>query len=150
MAAIGRDIALRTSFAVCCLAVAAIPRSGFAADASSEAREQITAVAAALSSGDAAAAMSHFSKSLPDYTTVRRYFEGLSAFQVENQLKITDEEGSDKDFTLTITWDITLTDFGTDRSRRRSGDIHVKLAPVGSKWRIVEFTPVDIFNPQVQ
>jgi hypothetical protein len=94
--------------------------------------------------------MTHFSKTMPDYNQIKRYFEGLSAFQVENQLSITDEDDSGNCVAFTITWDITLTDLGTDRSRRRTGEIHVKLAPADSKWRIVEFTPLDIFNPQLQ
>jgi hypothetical protein len=121
-----------------------------AVNVSSNARAQVAAVAEALSSGDAADAMTHFSRSLPDYDKVRRYFEGLSAFQIENQLNITEEDDSEKCVGLTITWDITLTDFGTDRSTRRTGEIHVKLAPTDSKWRIVEFTPLEIFNPQLQ
>jgi hypothetical protein len=153
MAAIERDRAVRLSAAVCLVGLAALSLGTgpvAAADASSDARAQVAAVAEALSSGDAADAMTHFSKSLPDYDKVRRYFEGLSAFQVENQLNFTDEEDSDTSVGLTITWDITLTDLGSDRSRRRTGEIHVKLAPTDSKWRIVEFTPLDIFNPELQ
>jgi hypothetical protein len=120
------------------------------ADASSsDARAQVAAVAEALTSGDAAEAMIHFSKSFPDYEKLRRYFEGLSAFQVENQLEITDEEDTNDTVALTIAWDLTLTDFGSDHSRRRHGEIHVKVMPVESKWRIVEFSPLDIFNPQI-
>ena len=117
--------------------------------ASSGARAQVAAVAEALSSGDASAAMTHFAKSYREYDKLRHYFEGLSAFQVENQLDITDEEDTDNSVLLTITWDITLTDLGSDRSRRRTSDIHAKLTLLDSKWRIVEFSPVDIFNPQV-
>jgi hypothetical protein len=131
------------------LALALTPQLTHAADDSSDARAQVAALAEALSSGDAAQAMTHFTKSLTDYDKLRRYFEGLAAFQVENQLEFTDEEEAGKDIALTITWDITLTDLGTDRSRRRTGEIHAKLAQVDSKWRIVEFTPLDIFNPQL-
>lgn len=120
-----------------------------ATGASSAARAQVAAVAEALSAGDAAEAMSHFSKSLPDYDKLRRYFEGLAAFQVENELQITDEQDSEKQAAFTITWDITLTDLGMSESRRRSGEIHAKLALVDNKWSIVEFTPLDIFNPQL-
>lgn len=153
MAAIGRDRAVGINAAICVVAFTvlgiAVQRAA-ANDASSDARAQVTAVAEGLSAGDAAEAMTHFSKSLPDYDKLRRYFEGLSAFQIENQLNIIDEEDADNCVSLTITWDITLTDLGTERSRRRTGDIHVKLAPVDSKWRIVEFAPLDIFNPQLK
>ncbi|MBV8898307.1 MAG: hypothetical protein JO051_17455 [Acidobacteriaceae bacterium] len=153
MAAIGRNRAFRVSAAVCVVALISLGiavRGAAAHDASSDARAQVTAVAEALSAGDAVEAMAHFSKSMPEYEKLKGYFEGLSAFQVENQLNITDEDDADTCVNLTIGWDITLTDLGTDRSRRRTGEIHVKLAPVDSKWRIVEFAPLDIFNPQVQ
>jgi len=153
MAAIGRNRAVRVSAAVCVVALTSLGiavRGAAGYDASSDARAQVTAVAEALSAGDAVEAMTHFSKSLPEYEKLKGYFEGLSAFQVENQLNITDEEDADNCVNLTISWDITLTDLGTDRSRRRTGEIHVKLAPVDSKWRIVEFAPLGIFNPQVQ
>jgi len=140
--------------AIKCAAVVALFRCGVAlaqqhSPPSSDARAEVTAVAEALTSGDPAAAMTHFDKSYRDYEKLRLYFEGLSAFQVENQLDITDEEDTDSSVSLTITWEITLTDSETDRSRQRTGDVHVKLVPVTSKWRIVEFSPLDIFNPQI-
>ncbi len=141
-----------TNLVVCLTALFVLvvqPQRAPAADQSLDARAQIAAVAEALSSGNAAEAIAHFSKSYPEYDTLRRYFEGLSAFQVENQLDITDEEDSENFVVLTVTWDMTLTDLGTGKSRRRSGELHVKLAPVASKWRIVEFAPLDIFNPQL-
>jgi hypothetical protein len=131
------------------LALALVPQLTHAADASSDARAQVAAVAQALSSGDAAEAMTHFAKSFTDYEKLKRYFEGLAAFQVENQLEFTDEEDTDKDVWLTIAWDITLTDLGTDRSRRRTSEIHVKVSSIDSKWRIVEFAPLDIFDPHL-
>jgi len=132
------------------LVLALVPQLTRAGDASADARAQVAAVAQALSSGDAAEAMTHFAKSFADYDKLRRYFEGLAAFQVENQLAFTDEEDTEKEVALTIVWDITLMDLGTDRSRRRTGEIHVKVASVDSKWRIVEFAPLDIFNPQLR
>lgn len=150
MAATGRRAAafLRSISAIVLVGCMATTTSALA-DASSDARAQVAEVAEALTSGDAAEAMTHFSKSFADYEKLRRYFEGLSAFQIENQLDITDEEDTANSIFLTITWDITLTDVGSDRSRRRTGEIHVKLIPLESKWRIVEFSPLDIFNPQI-
>lgn len=151
MAAIARDCSSRRSFlCLAALLLVAVPlRSGTASDASAAARQQVAAVAEALSSGDASEAMTHFAKTVLDYEKIRRSFEGLADFQVENQLDYTDEEDADTSVTLTVTWDITLTDLGSDHSRRRTGEIHVKVALVDSKWRIVEFAPLDIFNPQV-
>ena len=80
---------------------------------------------------------------------LRKYFEGLAAFQVENEVDFSDEEDSDKAVVFTVNWNLTLTDLGTDRTRNRSGQIRVKVIPVESKWRIVEFSPLDIFDPQL-
>jgi hypothetical protein len=141
---------MRWGTAIVVAMLAALPLTAQpAADPSSSARQQVAAVAEALSAGDAAEAMTHFAKTFPDYEKLRRYFEGLAAFQVENQVDFTDEDDSDTAVIFTITWDLTLTDLGTDRTRNKSGQIHVKLVPVESKWRIVEFSPLDIFNPQL-
>jgi hypothetical protein len=139
----------RSASTIKCAVALAVCAFAARSQASSDARAQVTAVAEALSSGDAALAITHFAKSFRDYEKLRRYFEGLAAFQVENQLDITDEEDSGNSVLLTITWDITLTDVATDRSTRRTGDIHAKLTLIDSKWRIVEFSPLDIFNPQI-
>jgi hypothetical protein len=121
-----------------------------AADASSSARGQIAAVAEALTSGDAEEAISHFSKSLPDYLNLRHYFEGLTAFSLENEVNVTDEEDSDRGVDLTITWTVTFTGLTTDQTRQRSSEIHATVAQENSKWRIVKFAPIEVFNPQLR
>ena len=141
MAVIGRKLSILLFFGACI--------RGYAADPSAAARAQVSAVAQALSAGDATGAMAHFAKSYPDYDKLKRYFEGLAAFQVENQLQVTDENDSDKGVDLAVTWDITLTGLGSDESRRRTGEIHVSVARVDGKWRIAGFTPIDLFNPQI-
>ena len=120
-----------------------------AADASTSARQQVAAVAQALTDGDAAEAMTHFAKTYRDYDKLRRYFDGLAAFQIENQVDFSDEEDSDTAVVFTANWNLTITDVASDRTRNRSGQIHVKVVPVESKWRIVEFAPLDIFDPQL-
>ena len=122
----------------------------YAADPSSAARSQVSAVAEALSAGDATQAISRFAKSYPDYVKLRRDFEGLTAFQIENQLAITDENDTDKGIELTITWDITITGLSSDETKRRTGEIHATVARVDGKWRIVTFAPLEIFNPQIR
>jgi hypothetical protein len=150
MAATARSVLRAMRFVgVLVLLVSAASFARQSSEASSDARAQVAAVAESLTSGDPSGAMTHFAKSYSDYEKLRRYFEGLSAFQVENQLDITDEEDTTNSVSLTITWDITLTDVGSDRSRRRTGEIHAKLIPIDSKWRLVEFAPLDIFNPQI-
>ncbi len=121
-----------------------------AADASSDARAQIGAVAQALTSQDAAEAIAHFSKSCADYDKLRHYFEGLSAFEIDNRISVTDEQDNENSVDLTITWDLTLTGMTLDQTKHRSAEIHATIAREGSKWRIVQFAPIEIFNPQVR
>lgn len=153
MAATGRETELIRRWAEYAIAIVALglllQRPTFAADPSSSARGQIAAVAEALTSGDAAEAISHFSESLPDYTKLRHYFEGLTAFSLENEVTVTDEEDSDHGVDLTITWTVTFTDLTTDQTKQRSTEIHATVALENSKWRIVKFAPIEIFNPQL-
>ena len=147
MAAIGHRRAAQISLSA--LLALAFLQSAYGEDPSAAARSQVAGVAEALTDNDAAEAISHFDKSYPDYVKLRRDFEGLSAFQVENQLNVTEEEDTDKGVFLTITWDITLNGLTTNQTRRRTAEIHATVARVGSKWRIVAFGPLDIFNPEI-
>lgn len=149
MAAIARDRLLRFGVLMFVGALSATIFARSAIDPGTSGRQQVAAVAEALTAGDSAEAMSHFAKTFPDYEKLRKYFDGLAAFQVENQVDFSDEEDSDAAVVFTVNWNLTLTDLGTDRTRNRSGQVHVKVIPVESKWRIVEFSPLDVFDPQI-
>ena len=133
--------------AVLLIAALAIP---LRADRVSDVRAQITYVASALSAGNPADAMTRFDKSLPNYDTLRGYFDALGAFQVENEIDIVDEQDNDAETKLTVNWTLTLTDLASDSKRERSGEINVRLVQKDGKWKIVDFTPIELFNPQKQ
>lgn len=60
-------------------------------------RERVSYVASALTAGNPADAMSPFDKSFDGYEKLRGYFSGLtSAFQLTNQLEVTEEQDSRK------------------------------------------------------
>jgi len=117
------------------------------ADRPASVRAQISYIGTALTAGNAADAMVPFDKSFTDYERLRGYFLGLNAFQVENEFDIVDEQDTADDSKLTVTWNLTLTDFGSDRTERRSADINIRLVLKNGKWKIVDFAPIDIFNP---
>jgi hypothetical protein len=112
-------------------------------------RAQVSYVASALTAGNAADAMSPFDKSFADYEKLRGYFSGLtSAFQLTNQLEVTEEQDSDGQATLTLEWTLTLTDAQTGYTTNRNATIHARLVPTGGKWKIVEFSPIELFDPR--
>ena len=139
MAAIGR------SSLVYLLALAA---TGLGAETP---RAQVSYVASALTAGNPADAMTPFDKSFPAYEKLRGYFSGLTgAFQLTSQLEVTEEQDSSEEATLTVEWTLTLTDAQTGYTTNRNATIHARLVPKGGKWKIVEFSPIELFDPRRQ
>lgn len=119
------------------------------ADQSAAALEQINHIASALSDGNPADAMAPFDKSLPQYEMLRNYFSGLTdAYQLSNEATISDEQDGENETKLTLEWTMTLTEPATSLSRHRTGEIQVRLVLRNGKWKIVELSPIDFFNPQ--
>jgi len=111
--------------------------------------QQIGYVANALTSGNIADAMTPIDKSMDGYDQLRDYFTALVAgYQVLNQVQILDEDINQKEATLTVHWELTLSDLGTDLNQTREQDITVKLRFLKYKWRIVGLSPIEFFNPQ--
>ena len=93
--------------------------------------------------------MTPFDKSFPKYEKLSDYFVGLaSAFQIDNEVSVTDEEDTDTETKLTVNWTLTLTNLVTNYTERRTADINVRLVLKSGTWKIVDFTPIDMFNPQ--
>lgn len=112
---------------------------------------QLNHVATALTDGNAIDAMSSFDKSFADYDKLSGYFDGLtSAFQLINEAKVTDEQDTETETKLAVDWTLTLTDLGTGYSEQRTGQIDVRLMLKEGKWKIVGFSPIDLFNPQLK
>jgi len=101
-------------------------------------RAQVSYVASALTAGNPADAMSPFDKSVPGYDKLRGYFSGLTgAFELTNQLEVTEEQDSKDEATLTLEWTLTLTDPQTGYTMNRNATIHARLVPKGGTWKIV-------------
>lgn len=119
------------------------------ADQAQDIRARIDQIATALTAGNPAEAMIPFDKSYPDYAKLSSYFAGLTgAFQVENEVSVTDEEDTATESQVTIDWSLTLADLGTNATIQRTAVITAKLVRKGREWKIIAFTPIDIFNPQ--
>ena len=117
------------------------------ADSAADIRTQLGVVATSLAAANPSDAMSPFDKSYPNYEKLSQYFQGLTVFQIENEVDVTDEEDTADGANVTITWALTLTDLSTNRTDRRTAEINARLILKDGKWKIVEFAPISIFNP---
>ena len=125
------------------------------ADRAADVRAQVSYVAAALGNGNPTDALSPFDKSCKDYQKLRNYFQALTnGFQVTSEVEILNEQDEEAETKLLVTWILTLTSLGSPSdvaggsSERRSADINIRLVPQKGKWKIVDFSPIGIFNPQ--
>jgi hypothetical protein len=119
------------------------------ADQASDARSQLEVIATALTTGNPAQAMTPFDKSYANYDKLSNYFSGLTgAFQIVNEIDVSDEEDKATETKLTVSWTLTLSDLGTNYTQQRRDDISVRLVLKDRKWKIVDFAPIAIFDPQ--
>ena len=117
------------------------------ANQAADIRTQLSNVATSLASANVPDALAAFDPSCPNYEKLSAYFQGLTNFQIENEVDVTDEEDTPDSAKLTVSWALTLTDLATNRTDHRTAELNVRLVRKGRKWKIVEFSPIDIFNP---
>jgi hypothetical protein len=117
------------------------------ADRAADVRAQLGHVASALTAGDPADAMAPFDKSFAEYDKLKGYFQGLTGFQIENEINVLDEQDTDTSAELAANWTLTLANPATKSTEHRSSDVNLRLALKGGKWKIVDFAPVELFNP---
>ena len=118
------------------------------ADDSADARGQVSQIANALSEGNAASAMMPIDKSYANYGKLRDYFSGLTgAFQIVNQIDVSDEQHEKDQIKLSVHWDLTLTDLQTNYTESRAADLEIRLNKLKGKWKIMDIEPIDLFNP---
>jgi hypothetical protein len=119
------------------------------ADQRTEARQCVSGIATALTAGDPAEAIDAFDKSFAGYDQLRNYFAALTnAFQLGSEVDVTDEEDSENQTTLTLRWALALTDLTTSHTENRSADLTVKVKKIGRRWKIVDLSPLEFFNPR--
>ena len=144
MAAIGHNS--RVAFVAVALLLAA---GDLCADDSADIHSEIAGAATALSNGEPALAMSAFSKSYADYDKLSAYFDQLTgAYRIENQIDFTDEDVQTATASVTLHWAMTLATRDSGFTDNRNADITLKLTRQGKHWRITEFGPIKIFDPQ--
>jgi hypothetical protein len=141
MAVIGLKLAV--SFAL-----AFVSLENLRADESGVVRSQLHEIATFLTAGNPAGAMEPFSKSFADYDKLRDYFISLtSAFTIVNEIDFTEEQETATESTATVRWSITLSGVSDKQSNQRTGEIHIRSIKEKNKWKIVGFSPIDLFDP---
>jgi hypothetical protein len=112
---------------------------------------QVSNVATSLTAGDAAEAMMPFDKSFANYHKLRDDFIALTtAYRISNQIEILEQNIAGQEATLTVHWVLTLSDEFNDLAETRSEDVTVKLSFLKYEWRIVGFSPLALFDPELQ
>jgi zona occludens toxin (predicted ATPase) len=118
------------------------------ADQAQDVLRAVNQIASALTDGSPSDAIAPFDKSVVGYETLENEFVGLTnAYQIANEVEVLDEDDSPGESKLTLRWTITLTNIQSSESSRKSAEVHVRLRLQKKQWKIVEFSPVDLFTP---
>lgn len=121
-----------------------------AADNSPDPLSAVNRLTTALSDGDAEDAIDAFDKSCPDYEELAQCFVGLTgSFSISNEADVIEDTVNNKDATLTLDWTLDLRSLATEQTVRRRQQVKVDLVKRKNVWKIVRFSPVDLFNPQI-
>ena len=119
-------------------------------DQSSDLRAVLQHIATGLSEGNSADALKEFDPSFPSYDKLRDDFEGLTAgYQLTNEVNVVDEQDTPDETNAVVDWTLTLGNLnnpGIQDSRNQR--IHVRFVRRKNHWKIIEFSPIDLFNPQ--
>lgn len=139
-------IARRASLAL----VAALFVFALHADEASDALTEVNRVATALSANDPSDAIAQFDSSYADYDKLKNYFIGLTdAYNITSEATVADEQDSPELVKLTLDWTLTLAQTNSSFSQQRRSEIQARLVRKNGKWKIVAFSPIEIFNPAI-
>ncbi len=111
----------------------------------------INQVATGLTNGDPSDALTPFSQSFSKYETMRNYFAALtSAFDITNEVNVLDEEDAPAETKLTVEWSLNLNSRATNENLRRVEQVQIRLSLADHNWKIVDFSPISLFDPQAR
>jgi hypothetical protein len=125
--------------------------AALAAQQSKAIYRQVAHVAGALTARDPNDAMTPFDKSFAAYDRLRDYFTALTnAYQMVNQIAVLDQNIAPAEATLTVNWELTMSDPANGLSETRSQDVVIKLSFLKDRWRIVDLSPLALFDPELK
>jgi len=108
-----------------------------------------TALAAALSAGDAVEFMRYFDPAMPDREKLRAYVAGLvDEGDLQSSVEIRSDEGDDHARNVELDWllQIVEREDAAGLTRRRE-IVKCRLVKRGKNWRIAAFDPIALFAP---
>ena len=94
--------------------------------------------------------MSVFDKSFPDYRRLSDFFVALNAYQLHNEVDVTEEQDTESEAKLIVNWTLTMSDQTTNSTEHRTGEIKITFARKDKSWRIVSLSPVQFFDPSLK
>ena len=118
-------------------------------------RAVLAYLSSALANSNPSDALSVFSKNCPAYGKLVEYFSALTrSYEITSEVEITGENTEKDAAELEANWAMTLTGLVSSATRQRRQDVKIRLSREqsgkGKSWKIVNFTPVDLFNPQLE
>jgi hypothetical protein len=121
------------------------------ADQGQDVLEPINHITTALADGNPSDAMAPFDKSFAGYDKLRDYFRALtSAFSITNEATVIDEEDAPAETKLTLQWTLSLTNQTNNQTDSRTSEVEVRMALKEGKWKVVDLSPIDMFDPQAK
>lgn len=105
--------------------------------------------AVALSDGNVEGFLAPFDSSMPGYLGL---FDDVTALvrdgTVENSIDLISDSGDDRDRSVELDWDLRLVSDQTGNyTIVRSKRVACRIERRGGQWRIVSFTPLELFGP---
>ncbi len=141
---------VRKSSVAAILLLASLFAPSASSDQASDIRTVLEHVTTGLVDGNPADAMKPFDSAFRSYDKLRDYFDGLTnGYQLTNEVNVVDERDASDQVELTVNWTITLghlTNPGVQNTRQSK--IQIRMVRKKHGWKIVEFSPIDLFNPQ--
>jgi hypothetical protein len=106
-------------------------------------------IAAALSDGSGARAISSFDKAIPEYSRLREYLYVLAeGWQTSCSIEVVEFEEAQGVARLKLRWLLRISAAGgTGRMTDREQDVSAKVERRGKAWKITAFDPVEFFRP---
>ena len=119
------------------------------ADSEKDVEALLASAIAGLSDGRPELFLEPFDRAMPDFEKLRTAIVGLTGqADVSCSFEVVHSEGDDESRTLTLDWILRIDGKGGNTgSTRRQQTVTCTIIKRAKKWRIVSFSPVELFTP---
>ncbi len=127
-----------------------VAASAMMADQAHDVLHVVNNLTTALGDNDAPEAMSYVDRSFAGYDRMAADLGNLTAgYSISNEADVIDEDDTADESKLTLDWSLTLRSQGTGQTVSRHEQVLVRLVCKGKRWKIVDFAPLKLFDPQM-